>query len=203
MRVNKILVIISFIFICGLLLITFSISRDTLALNGIYQDLRFSFHVLRDVSIQADGRTFIGTPFIDFTLEDMSGHPYSLYKDKAKLKIIILFNTEDCAGCLDEYRLWKKIYEIYSDNIVSVVGINNDKDINSLMSFIKTREIRFPVLHDPEGFIKKSMRLRFSPLRITLDSNNKIIDIEKTGSNRAKQLEILSYIRSKLQQLKE
>jgi len=203
MKIKKIFIVVNLIIICVLVLITFVLAKDTLGLYEIYQDLRFSFQVLRDPSIQADGRTFIETPFIDFTLDDIYGKAWSLHDDKAKMKIIILFNTDDCAGCLEEYRLWKKIDEIYADDLVSIVGINNDKSKNNLNSFIKTREIRFLVLHDPDNIIKKSMGFRFSPLRIILNDKNRIIDVEKSGGSLTKQKEILSYISSKLKKFRE
>jgi thiol-disulfide isomerase/thioredoxin len=203
MKVDKIFIILGSIIVSVLATITIALTKDTLTLHKIYQDLRSSFHILRDPSIQTDGGTFVGMPFLDFTLKDMFGKPYCLHSVKAKLKIIVLFNTEDCPGCLEEYRLWKKIDETYADDLVSIIGINNDKSISSLISFIEAREIRFPVLHDPDNIIKNSMRLRFSPLRIILDGSNKIIDIGKPGVNLTRQREILSSIGSRLKELKE
>lgn len=71
--------------------------------------MRHSFNALSNPSLRPDGTSSIGSTFIDFTMNDLKGNIFSLSKNIALIKIIIIFNTDDCAGCLEEYRLWKKM----------------------------------------------------------------------------------------------
>lgn len=203
MTITKSAIVSASIFTSLLLIITLLFVTNTIDNYNIYRDLRYSFTVLRDPSIQVNGRTYLGRPFIGFTLPDVSGKPYSLYNDKAKLKIILLFNTQDCAGCLDEYRLWKRLDTIYPDDTVSIIGISNNKDTNEVILFIKERNIQFPILLDQDNFIKKSMGFRFSPLRIIVNNHNIISDIAVAGSNLAQQKVFQSYVASLLEKQKE
>jgi hypothetical protein len=62
------------------------------------------------------------------------------------------------------------------------MGIANSTDISGIHSFITEREIKFPILLDPRDFIKQTMRIKLATLRITLDRENKIIDISSPDS---------------------
>lgn len=196
-------VISAIIFTSLLLLITMVLVIKTSSNYVIYRNLEFSFRVLRDPSIQANGQTYLGTPFIDFALPDISGTPHRLYDIKSAIKVIVLFNTKDCAGCLEEYRFWKKLDAIYADETVTVIAITSDKEINEVKSFIMERGLQFAVFSDPDNFIRKSMGFRYSPLRIIVNNKNVIIDIAVAGMNLSQQNAFLSYINSVLEKQKE
>lgn len=151
--------------------------------NKFYNELKRSFDVLRDPTRHPDGTSYKGKKFVNFTLEDISGRVWHLEDIKSPIKIIALFSVKNCSECLQDYRLWKKIDEIYSDSQVIVLGINSGNYINELIPFVEEREIKFPILHDPEQIIKKTMDFRISPLRITLDENNTILDIVYPSGN--------------------
>ena len=194
MRLKKIIIAVESIIVGIMLVITAILINDISKARGTLQALRQSSSFLTDPSIQASGRSFIGIRFMDFILNDTRGNPYSLEEDKAQLKIIILFNTGDCAGCLAEYRFWKRIYDGYPPDKVSITGISNDTDIGALISFLSERDIRFRVLHDSGNTIRNGMGLRFSPLRIMLDRDDKILAIERTGADIVKQRQLLRFI---------
>jgi len=201
--ISKKVVIAAIFFSSVLLLITLLSVANMSSKYGLYRDLKFSFAVLRDPSIQPSGQTYLGTPFIDFILPDLSGTLQRLSDIKATIKIIVLFNTSDCAGCLEEYRFWKRVDAFFPDDLVKVIAIANDKEMNEIRSFIEERELRFQVLSDPDNFIRRSMGFRYSPLRITVDRTNIINDIAVTGMNLSQQDAFLSYLRSLLEKQKE
>lgn len=203
MLLPKKVIYLSIAFTFTLMIITLILLINTLSNYGVYRHINSSFRVLSDPSIQSNGNSYQGVSFMDFTLPDISGHPFSFHNVLAPTKVVILFNTQDCAGCLGEYRLWKKLDSLYSDNVVSIIGISNNRDISDLVGFINEREICFPILVDQDNIIRKSMGFRLSPLRIIIDNNNKILDLAITSSSLSNQTAVLSYIQSLTEKQKE
>jgi peroxiredoxin len=144
-----------------------------------------------DLTKKIDGSSFIGANFIDFSLEDLNGRVYSLDEIDASIRIIISFKTDDCASCLAEYRFWSKISSTFPPDEIFIIGISSSS-IENIFSFSKSRRLNFPILHDPLHIVSDSMGFRFSPLRITLNRENKILDVSLPSGEFAKQKKYLS-----------
>jgi peroxiredoxin len=136
--------------------------------------------LISDPSVKTDGTTLIGTQFYNFNLKDLDGTSYRLSSIDSLFKIIIIFSIDDCASCLNEYRLWSKMHEKFPANILTVFAICTSREKQAVKSFKKNRKIEFPILLDPERKVKSNMKFRVSPLRILLDQKNDIIEIERT-----------------------
>ncbi|MEW6455581.1 MAG: redoxin domain-containing protein [Acidobacteriota bacterium] len=187
MNKETIKVIFTFFLLIFLLLFGFNLLKDIKENYKIYYKIRNKLESKAGPTKKLNGESFIGDTFIDFTLEDLHGQIWRLNNSKALLKVIIIFNLDNCPSCLQEYILWKKIDRIFGDNEVFILGISNSPDISGLLTFIKNRGIKFPILIDPSDSIRQKMEFKHSPLRITLDSKNKIIDVSIPSSEYSKQ----------------
>lgn len=196
MALRKDIVFLAILALFMLTLITFSSVTRLIGNYDTRRDLRYSFAVLRDPSIRTTGETYIGTPLVDFVLPDLLGVPHRLSDINAEIKIVVLFNTKDCAGCLEEYRLWKRLDAAYADEEVTIIGVANDREISDVMTFARERDLRFLILSDPDNVIRRSMGLRHSPLRITLDRKNAIAEISVTGMNLSQQKTYMTFLNS-------
>jgi len=194
MNMRRATILLEIIIVTALVPFSISSAIHSINLREALIKLKMSFQVLSDPSIQANGKSFIGTAFMDINLSDINGQQYTLHLDNAALKVIILFNTTDCPGCLDEYRLWKHVYTTFPHDKVSVIGICNDINPDSIFSFTRQREIDFPVLLDPDNKVRNAMGLRYSPLRIILDRHNVILQIARSGLDRGDQKALIRYL---------
>lgn len=136
-----------------------------------------------------------GKIFKDFELPDLTGKPWSLNKDSSVLKLLILFNVNDCSACLLEHTLWQKIHEKFSHKNVLVLGISHTKDIEDLIYLVEEWNVKFTVLHDPEERVRKSLGITTSPLRVLLNGDNEILEIERPDSDLALQKKTMETIR--------
>ena len=134
----------------------------------------------------------------DFELPDLTGTPWMLNKDSSDLKVLILFNVNDCSSCLLEHTLWQKIHEKFSLKNVLVLGISHTKNIEDLLYFVEERNINFTVLHDPDESVLKNLGITTSPLRILLNRENKILEIERPDPDLRRQKKTLASIRQYL-----
>jgi peroxiredoxin len=154
--------------------------------------------MLNDPTIAADGKSLIGTQFTDIELNDISGNPFRLSRVSARLKLIILFDTADCSTCLGEYPLWNKLAQTYASSDLFMVAVCAARDKTSVDNFIRDHKIRFPVLWDPEKSARQAMKFCQSPLRILLDKDDQILNVDETLSSREHQIQVMSMIEGKI-----
>ncbi len=139
-------------------------------------------------------RDVLGKRLMDFAMEDLSGRIWHLNKTDSILKVIIIFSVEDCPICLQEYPLWKKIYENYKNELIYIIGIAHNSDLQRLVSFVEDKDIQFPILYDSRDIVRNSLCLNTSPWRLLLDRNNRIIEIDQPAPQLSKQKETLNKI---------
>ena len=193
-NILKILILLSLFFVSlmwGVLLFQKNLISSKILGKKLEQ-----LNLLNDPTVKIDGTSLIGTQFCDFALNDLKGKSYQLSSLDALFKLIIIFKVEDCISCLNEYRLWSKLFEKYPKNQLLVIGICYSRDINSIHNFIKNKRIKFPVLWDPEKKVKSNMNFRKSPLRFLLDNNDNILDVEHTLTTTEHQLDFLTMVDS-------
>ncbi|MEW6456970.1 MAG: redoxin domain-containing protein [Acidobacteriota bacterium] len=196
----KILILITFCFI--LVLWGISLHKTNKSNSKTLEENIQYLKLLKDPTLNPDGTSLIGTPFFNFSLKDLNGKYYQLASIQSLLKMIIFFDVNDCGLCLNEYRLWKKLYETYPSNKLTIFAICTTREKQSIINFIEDRRIKFPVIWDPERKVKTHMKFRQSPLRILLDQNNSIIDIEYTLTTTEHQQYITSMIESLIMKTK-
>jgi len=93
--------------------------------------------------------------------------------------LLIFFNQLDCPDCLIESIVWNSVHNSFPDSIVKVVGIANGISASHLIKYIKEKQFDFPVIYDKEDSLKSKLKITITPLRVILDRNFRILDIEK------------------------
>lgn len=88
----------------------------------------------------------------------------------ARLSLFVLFSPADCASCLGEAGLWKKLYEQFSNQGFCVIGIVDHTSRQELNRFVKVLKLSFPFYLDKTGTIKQQLRLTFSPAKVLFQS---------------------------------
>lgn len=188
--------LIALIIFIGLLLLTIFQFQNFQTNSKQLTSLRSSFYLYNDANQQEKNSLVKGNPFFNFSLPDLKGNVWALTDLTADIRILVLFSSKDCSTCLQEYILWNKIYDTYQQNKIQILGINHDPDIYSPINFVENRKMMFPILHDPNDNVRKSMGLNQSPLRVTLNNVNKIIEIEKADSNLIEQKTYLRQLKT-------
>lgn len=197
MNKDNLLLAVSITLCLALSLWGYSIIKINKSNSRFLNDKRSAYSkLLKDPSIKNDGTTLIGTQFYNFSLKDIHGNPHQLESVRSLFKMVILFDINDCILCLNEYILWSKLNELYPLDKLAIFGICSTRERQSIINFINDRKIKFRILWDPERTVKNNMRFRTSPLRILLDNNNNIIDIEYTQTTIEHQQYIISMVDS-------
>ncbi|HZX11383.1 MAG TPA: TlpA disulfide reductase family protein [Acidobacteriota bacterium] len=105
--------------------------------------------------------------------------------------LLVFFSPIDCAPCLEEKDLWKRISE---EGKVKIVGIGRHIDMKELRDWVENSEIFFPVLYDIESKVTKKFGISKTPLKILINNKGKIILIDRvriTSSEQEEFIEIL------------
>lgn len=190
---NHKLVILSLLIIVLVLGGTLLHNSNEVNSNKIDEDSQY-LKLLQDPSITPDGNSIIGTNFYNFNLTDLDGNPYQLDSLNSLFKMIIMFDIKDCVLCFGERIMWKKIFETYPPDRILILGICTSREKQAIKNFVDNKEMKFPILWDPERKIKTNMFFRHSPLRILLDKENKILDIEDTRTTIEHQQYVFSMV---------
>jgi len=150
-----------------------------------------NYSIFIDVDKDLD-KKLIGQDISDISLKDLSGQTWFIRDINSQLKIIILFNPQDCPRCWQELILWKKIQNNFSPEEIFLIGIAYNSSKKEITSFIKKKDISFLILIDKKDKIRKHLGLKSSPWRILIDHNNKIIDIQRPTAEISKYGEFMS-----------
>ncbi len=148
---------------------------------GIRRERLRQIHLAKkSVAINQNGESIIGKKYDFHKLDGIISAGYQISKSKIKLKTVILIDLEnDCGSCLTEYRLWNQIYNQYGATDVEVFLIGTCSDKIDLLSFARQRNIEFTVLHDPKKITLEGLGISRTPLKLLLNKDNIIIDVEK------------------------
>jgi len=100
----------------------------------------------------------------------------------SKIYLMIFFDQNDCPYCLLEMPVWNEIHHNYPDSIVKVIGIANGITKNNLSVFLRTKSIDFEIIYDKDDKIKEKLGILRTPVRLILDHDFKILDIERPSA---------------------
>ncbi|HEX2869063.1 MAG TPA: MauE/DoxX family redox-associated membrane protein [Ignavibacteriales bacterium] len=123
----------------------------------------------------------VGCKLTNLKFQTIDGEKLDLTKHEKKYLLLVFFDAKhDCASCLTEFLLWKKLQENYN-SAIQVVGIGSAPSRDYLALWVKARKIKFPVVFDyGKTFIGKFNIT--TPIKIFLDQNNAVVLMnESTG----------------------
>jgi peroxiredoxin len=91
----------------------------------------------------------------DFTLPDLDGRMISLSSFKGKVVIVNIWATW-CPPCVAETPSLDKLYKMFKDEGLELLAVSVDEGgKRKVESFMKKKNLSFPVLLDPEGMITR------------------------------------------------
>ncbi|HYL15283.1 MAG TPA: TlpA disulfide reductase family protein [Terriglobales bacterium] len=88
-----------------------------------------------------------GTSAPDFTLPSVDGKKFSLKETLARGPVVVAFFKVSCPVCQYALPYLERIYKVYGNKKVTIVGVSQDKQRDTL-AFIQEYGITFPVLLD-------------------------------------------------------
>lgn len=116
----------------------------------------------------------IETEATSFTLKDLHGKEYRLedYKNKG---VIVNFWATYCPPCEREFPTLESAYQQYKDQSIEILAINVNEPWRFVDSFIRKRNISFPVLLDRHGDIAKSYNVINLPITFFINSEGEVV----------------------------
>lgn len=114
-------------------------------------------------------------PFLDFTLEDLSGKKVQLSSLKGKV-ILINFWATWCPPCRAEMPGMEKLYQTMKSNPDFVLlAVDSQEDPAVVKAFIEKNKYNFPVLLDQDGAVTAQYSVRAYPTTYLIDRQGRVI----------------------------
>ena len=85
----------------------------------------------------------IGQVAPDFTVQTIDGTPITLSSLRGKV-VLLEFWATNCGPCLPEIPHLKNMNESYSNDVFQIIGITDDKDLQKLNQFLKSKQMTWP-----------------------------------------------------------
>lgn len=126
----------------------------------------------------------------DFILYDLNGVRYSSQEilSNSPYTLLVFFSPADCASCLYEKELWKRISEAQK---VKIIGIARHMDKRELRDWVENTEIFFPVLYDVESKVIKEFGISKTPLKVLIDDMGEILMVDDVRITLSEQEEFI------------
>lgn len=110
--------------------------------------------------------------FLDLSLPDLDGVPTSLGRFVGKKPLLLVFWAAWCPLCKDEVPV---INRIHRQGNVEVVAVNVKESPQKVKAAVRSLDIRYPVLLDPDGSVAKKYKVPGIPVYIVIDKAGKIV----------------------------
>lgn len=108
---------------------------------------------------------------LDFTLPDMKGNPVSLGTFQGKKPVLLVFWATWCPGCNEAVPAINRIHaESGGGNRLEVLALNYKESKAKVASFIREKQVAYPVLLDKRGTVARKFRVLGIPTYILIDA---------------------------------
>jgi len=108
----------------------------------------------------------------DFELDDIHGNTISLYDYKGKV-VLIHFWATWCIVCALEIPALNDLWDKYKDKDLVIIAVAEDS-LKSVKPFVEKYKMKYPVLIDQYGGVKRSYNVRALPSSFIIDKNGNI-----------------------------
>lgn len=131
----------------------------------------------------------IGSRAVDFELPDLDGKTVKLLEVVGKNQVTIVnFWATWCPPCRGEIPDLIRVYQKYSAQRVTILGVNLQEEPAQVKDFAKKNRMNFPILTDTAGKAAKIYNVYAIPTTFVLDAKG-VIRHKIEGSTTSKVLE--------------
>ena len=109
----------------------------------------------------------------DFTLEDLTGKPWSLKQLEGKV-VLVNFWATWCPPCRKEMPDLETLYHQFSGKGLVVLAISDEEDAK-VRPFIAAQKYTYPILLDPASAVNKRFLIQGIPKSLVYDRNGKLV----------------------------
>jgi peroxiredoxin len=110
--------------------------------------------------------------FLDFSLPNLDGAPVSLGQLVGKKPVLLVFWAEWCPICREKV---PAVNRIHREGTVAVVAVNTRESPKKVMAAVRSLDIRYPVLFDPDGSVARKYKIPGIPVYIVIDTTGRIV----------------------------
>ena len=96
----------------------------------------------------------VGGKAPNFTLENLQGESVQLDDYKGKYVVLNFWGTF-CEPCVKEMPLLQNYYDSFKDKDLVVLGVNLDEPFATVSSFVRSLEVKFPIVLDNDTVRKR------------------------------------------------
>lgn len=108
---------------------------------------------------------------LDFTLPDMRGNPVSLDTFRGKKPVLLVFWATWCPGCNEAVPEINRIHaESGGGKRLEILALNYKESEAKVASFIREKQVAYPVLLDKRGTVARKFRVLGIPTYILIDA---------------------------------
>jgi len=109
-----------------------------------------------------------------FSLKGLDGKSFTLYKDDARMTLVVFFKTT-CPTCALAFPYIEKIYRAYRDAGLAVWGVSQH-DPKRSSDFATKYASTFPILIDDDWHVSKQYDPEYVPTSFLIDSDGRIAE---------------------------
>lgn len=135
----------------------------------------------------------IGSP-MELAGKTMDGKPFAISELKGKVVLVDFWATW-CGPCVAAMPELKKAYAAYKDKGFEIVGVSHDRDRAALEGYLKSNEIGWITLHDPEEngrpAASEAYGIRAIPTMFLISTDGKVLNGTLREDSLMKELEKL------------
>lgn len=110
--------------------------------------------------------------FQDFSLPDLDGVPKTLGRFVGKKPVLLVFWAAWCPLCKEQVPVMNRIHR---QGTVEVVAVNVKESPKKVKAAIRSLDIRYPVLLDPDGSVAKKYNVPGVPVYIVINNAGMIV----------------------------
>jgi len=123
---------------------------------------------------------FASEKIIDFTLKSNKGENIRVSDLRGQV-VMLNFWASWCGPCVQEFPHLEKISQRFSPAGFTLLGVNIDTTEEQAASFLKDREVSFPIVYDPDLNVRNAYKkYEGMPLSIFIDCDGNITEIHRS-----------------------
>ena len=140
----------------------------------------------------------------DFNLRSLDGKRLHLEAMLEKGPVLLDFWATWCKPCVKAMPKLQKIYDLYKDKGLTVVGVNEDgpRGQSKVKPFMRARKLNFPIALDSDGGVMKRMRVTALPTTILVDQEGSIV-FRQAGFSKGLEADVLEAVEAMLGPIEE